>query len=213
MASLLIQKINTSASQSEESCKLLSTYILNGEELSNDKKDASTSSIRGQVWKALLQVKVVSSKKYISLVQKGASDGYGKIKNDTHRTLKTDEDFKSVVDETMLLRLLNAFVWDMKDQNLSFTNESSKCLFFYVQGMNCLCAPFLYTMNEVDAYFAFSQMIQYKCPTYVQKNTEGVRCGAILLDKCLQVLDNDLFTYLKSKGLSAEIYAFPCTLY
>ena len=31
-----------------------------------------------------------------------------------------------------------------------------------------------------------------------------------LLDKCLKALDSELFDYLMSKNLSAEIYAFPC---
>jgi len=32
-----------------------------------------------------------------------------------------------------------------------------------------------------------------------------------LLDRCLKIVDPELFTYLRSKNLSAEIYAFPCT--
>ena len=207
----LISKINLTMEASDKVNVELAEQILNGEILSNEKEDPSTTSVRGMAWKALLKVKVVSSKKYITLVQKGASEAYGKIKNDTHRTLKTDEQFKLAVDEHMLLRTLNAFVWDMKDKNLSFASDSSKCLFFYVQGMNCLAAPFLYVMNEVDAFYSFSQLIQFHCPTYVQKNTEGVRCGAILLDQCLELIDKELFDYLKSKNLSAEIYAFPCT--
>lgn len=32
-----------------------------------------------------------------------------------------------------------------------------------------------------------------------------------LLDRCLQFVDPELFGYLRSKNLSAEIYAFPCS--
>lgn len=32
-----------------------------------------------------------------------------------------------------------------------------------------------------------------------------------LLDRCLKIVDPELFTHLRSKNLSAEIYAFPCT--
>eukprot|EP00835_Amoeboradix_gromovi_P003533 NODE_237_length_13348_cov_0.297381.p5 type:complete len:214 gc:universal NODE_237_length_13348_cov_0.297381:13142-12501(-) len=210
MSTILLEKINKTIKDSDSSTREIIEQILNGVTLSNEKIDASSNSQRGMVWKALLGIKVVSSKRYITLVQKGASEAYGKIKNDTHRTLKTDEQFKLVVDEHMLLRTLNAFVWDMKDKNLSFTSDSTKCLFYYVQGMNALAAPFLFVMNEVDAFYSFSQLIQYSCPTYVQKNTEGVRCGALLLDSCLEHLDNELYNYLRSKSLSAEIYAFPC---
>eukprot|EP00834_Sanchytrium_tribonematis_P000980 NODE_20_length_44879_cov_0.624654.p27 type:complete len:213 gc:universal NODE_20_length_44879_cov_0.624654:3593-2955(-) len=211
--SLEVDAINKTLIEAQNTTKVIIEKILSGEKLSNSKLDASDTSIRGKVWKILLNVKFVSSKKYISLVQIGASDAYGKIKNDTHRTLKTDEQFKAVVDEHMLIRVLNAFVNDMKEQKLTFAADSTKCLFFYVQGMNALLAPFLYTMNEVDAFYSFSQLIQNKCPTYVQKNTEGVRAGAILLDKCLELIDRELFTYLKSKRLSAEIYAFPRICY
>ena len=31
-----------------------------------------------------------------------------------------------------------------------------------------------------------------------------------LLDKCLEVADPELYAHLRSKNLSAELYAFPC---
>jgi cell cycle arrest protein BUB2 len=33
-----------------------------------------------------------------------------------------------------------------------------------------------------------------------------------LLDRCLKIVDPELYAHLRSKNLSAEIYAFPCTL-
>ncbi len=33
-----------------------------------------------------------------------------------------------------------------------------------------------------------------------------------LLDRCLKIVDPELYAYLRSKNLSAEIYAFPCTI-
>ncbi len=32
-----------------------------------------------------------------------------------------------------------------------------------------------------------------------------------LLDRCLKIVDPELYAHLRSKNLSAEIYAFPCT--
>lgn len=103
--------------------------------------------------------------------------------------------------------------------------------FDYVQGMNVLAAPLLYTMpSEIEAYQCFSSILRRKCPLYVQKTMEGVhrglkvrRClprnramaklsGHQLLDLCLAVLDEELFKYLMDKGLKAEIYAFPSLL-
>ena len=31
-----------------------------------------------------------------------------------------------------------------------------------------------------------------------------------LLDRCLKIVDADLFDHLRAKNLSAELYAFPC---
>jgi Rab-GTPase-TBC domain len=57
--------------------------------------------------------------------------------------------------------------------------ESSQQLgFTYVQGMNVLAAPFLYTMpSEVEAFFCFSKFIEESCPLYVQPTLEGVHRG------------------------------------
>jgi hypothetical protein len=50
--------------------------------------------------------------------------------------------------------------------------------FTYVQGMNVLAAPFLYTMpSEVEAFFCFAKFIEESCPSYVQPNLDGVHWG------------------------------------
>lgn len=50
--------------------------------------------------------------------------------------------------------------------------------FTYVQGMNVLAAPFLYTMSsEVEAFATFSKFIEVNCPLYVQPTLEGVHRG------------------------------------
>jgi cell cycle arrest protein BUB2 len=158
-------------------------------------------------------------------------------------TLATDRGFKERVREDMLVRLLDAFVWrnhgNWASPSTHFPNaythrlidrqESSQQLgFTYVQGMNVLAAPFLYTMpSELDAFFCFAKFIEESCPLYVQPTLEGVHRGlrvrplAVdslrlltpsrqLLDRCLKIVDPELFNYLRSKNLSAELYAFPC---
>lgn len=50
--------------------------------------------------------------------------------------------------------------------------------FTYVQGMNVLAAPFLYTMpSELEAFYCFSSFIEVMCPSYVQPTLEGVHRG------------------------------------
>ena len=88
----------------------------------------------------------------------------------------------------MLVRLLDAFVWRNYGILLStFIFPASNSLidlpedqlgFSYVQGMNVLAAPFLYTMpSEIEAFFCFSKFIEESCPLYVQPTLEGVHRG------------------------------------
>jgi cell cycle arrest protein BUB2 len=106
-------------------------------------------------------------------------------------TLATDRGFKERVREDMLVRLLDAFVWRNHGKShrgpLSILKaycsvdrqESSQQLgFTYVQGMNVLAAPFLYTMpSELEAFFCFAKFIEESCPLYVQPTLEGVHRG------------------------------------
>lgn len=145
----------------------------------------------------------------------------------------------------MLVRLLDAFVWKNHGEHLPIPHQRSNthiCFahldrqethqlgFTYVQGMNVLAAPFLYTMpSELEAFYCFSKFIEECCPLYVQPTLEGVHRGLKvsckfflmlpysdpfsllqLLDRCLKIVDPELFAHLRSKNLSAEIYAFPC---
>lgn len=91
----------------------------------------------------------------------------------------------------MLVRLLDAFVWRNHGNShprpfhilgthcLIDRQESSQQLgFTYVQGMNVLAAPFLYTMpSELEAFFCFAKFIEESCPLYVQPTLEGVHRG------------------------------------
>jgi cell cycle arrest protein BUB2 len=106
-------------------------------------------------------------------------------------TLATDRGFKERVREDMLVRLLDAFVWrnhgNLHHPPLPISRthpcldrqESSQQLgFTYVQGMNVLAAPFLYTMpSELEAFFCFAKFIEESCPLYVQPTLEGVHRG------------------------------------
>ncbi|GAC99297.1 hypothetical protein PHSY_006898 [Pseudozyma hubeiensis SY62] len=114
----------------------------------------TSTSYRSIVWKLLLNISDLDIASYLSLVAKGKSPSHEKIRNDTFRTLATDQGFKERVKEEKLIRLLDAFVWK------------------YHRG------------NDDDE----------------------------LLDSCLEILDPPLYTHLRSKNLSAEIYAFPSVM-
>ncbi|KAI8632166.1 rab-GTPase-TBC domain-containing protein [Xylariaceae sp. FL1651] len=83
----------------------------------------------------------------------------------------------------------------------------------YVQGMNVLAAPFLYAArSEAEAFMAFHQLLTKECPRYIRGAMDGVHRGLVLVDRVLGIVDTKLSLYLTSKGLSAEIYAFPSVL-
>ncbi|KAK3714669.1 CDC16 protein [Vermiconidia calcicola] len=83
----------------------------------------------------------------------------------------------------------------------------------YVQGMNVMAAPFLYAAkSEVEAFAAFDRYITSECPGYVRGSMEGVHKGLAIVDQILDLVDPKLAAHLLSKGMKAEIYAFPSVL-
>ncbi|KAI6712398.1 hypothetical protein JHW43_005115 [Diplocarpon mali] len=73
------------------------------------------SSLRIYVWLILLDAPVLETDSYLTLIHRGASPAYSKIRNDTFRTLATDPLFRRRVSEASLIRLLNAVAWKLHD--------------------------------------------------------------------------------------------------
>ncbi|WVW80260.1 hypothetical protein I302_102238 [Kwoniella bestiolae CBS 10118] len=170
---------------------------------------AGKPSLRPKIWKLMLKVENLNAEDYLRWVSMGPSSDSHKIKNDTFRTLATDTQFKGKVKEDMLIRLLEAFVWKITSSELEDEGQPFK----YVQGMNVLSAPFLYAMpSQLEAFACFSTFIENGCPLYVQPSLKGVHEGLKLLDKCLEIVDQELYDQLSSKNLKAEIYAFPSVM-
>lgn len=79
--------------------------------------------------------------------------------------------------------------------------------------MNVLAAPFLYAArSEAEAFTAFHRLLTREVPGYIRGAMDGVHRGLALVDKVLGIVDPKLSMYLTSKGLSAELYAFPSVL-
>jgi len=166
------------------------------------RKYETDGTLRGRIWKILLRVRQLDSAKYVEMVEKGPASLYQKIRNDTFRTFKTSQEFKKRVPEEKLIRILNAFV-----HSLGLSTKLS-----YVQGLNVICAPFLYVMPEVDAFYAFSQFVKVNCPIYFSAGIEGAFTGIQLVDEILKLVDPELYLYLISKSLKALVYAMPPVL-
>lgn len=181
------------------------------------------------MWSVLLRVPPQASSDYVDLVNRGPCAVYTKIRNDTFRTLTTDAKFRKRVSENALIRVLNSFAWKqlLNHQNQQEEDEerhdggghlSSSSAYFnqdflYVQGMNVIAAPFLYTCKtEPQAYALFETFLVRDCPLYIRPTLEGVHTGLKLIDLCLEIIDPVLFDSLRSKYLSAELYAFASVL-
>ncbi|PLB45159.1 mitotic check point protein [Aspergillus steynii IBT 23096] len=209
------------------------------------------STYRVYLWLALLEISPVPTDEYLSLIHRGRSPAYTKIRNDTFRTLATDPLFKRRVTEASLIRLLNAVAWKLhdvknrhryksrpssrrremellintppsiaeEDSDPNYSTPSSRGGYvtsdsaIYVQGMNVLCAPFLYAArSEVEAFALFHSFVTRECPGYIRGAMDGVHRGLLLVDRCLEIVEPKLAAYLFSKGMQAKLYAFPSVL-
>ncbi|KAL1999706.1 hypothetical protein VTN02DRAFT_4137 [Thermoascus thermophilus] len=213
-----------------------------------DADNDGMSPYRIYLWLTLLNIPPLPTDEYLSLVHRGRSPAYAKIRNDTFRTLATDPLFKRRVTEASLSRLLNAIAWKLHDtknggtgsrspsrkrertiepppsiaeeplrealETGTTTTTASACeTAIYVQGMNVLCAPFLYAArSEVEAFALFHYFITKECPGYIRGAMDGVHKGLKLVDMCLEIVEPKLAKYLFSKGMHAELYAFPSVL-
>lgn len=202
--------LNTTPKNVTEARRELRLHVLNeGIPSEND----GTSKLRSIIWSILLKVPPMDTEDYLDLIDLGASLAYQKIRNDTFRTLASDPLFKNKVNELSIIRVLNAHAWTaVKSGTIKgrpMKEDESELP--YVQGMNILAAPFLYACNsEVIAFALFNAWVTREIPLYIKSSLAGVHMGVKLLDRCLERLDNKLYTHLKSKNLAAEVYAFPC---
>ncbi|QEU58077.1 Bub2 [Kluyveromyces lactis] len=181
--------------------------------LSEGLSDEDHQRTRSHVWSILSRASLEKcTQEYLRLVQLGAppSNWISKIKNDTFRTLSTDEKFRNKVTESQLIRVLSCFAWDVLDNNQ--THELPG-LSPYVQGMNVLLAPFLYVCpTEPIAYKLFHSLCFQMIPTYLNQSLSGVHVAAKLLDKCLKIIDPKLSKFLTDNLLTAEIFGIPSIL-
>lgn len=138
---------------------------------------------------------------------------FEKIKNDSFRTLATDNEFLEKVGEEKLIRLLEAFVFRHVDaandpNHIGVINETP-----YVQGMNVLAAPFLFVLpSQLEAFACFTSFIETQAPRYIKSTLEGVHAGLNLVNTSLKILDPILYQHLLNYNLTAELYAFPSIL-
>jgi cell cycle arrest protein BUB2 len=147
-----------------------------------DESLAHKNSLRTSIWKLLLGVSFeFKPEEYRQRVKEGPTVLDGKIRDDSFRTFKNSEEFWSKVENDDLIRVLNAIAHEHG----------------YVQGMNVLLAPFIYTMHEIDSYYCFKALITNHCKQYISKNLDGVTAACHLFRQSLQALDPQLFTHIR----------------
>mmetsp|Transcript_12201 Transcript_12201/g.32849 ORF Transcript_12201/g.32849 Transcript_12201/m.32849 type:complete len:413 (-) Transcript_12201:7-1245(-) len=197
----------------EESGEKSSTIAQKNESGKGDDNDESSSdgtqrggfhsvcSLRGLVWKALLGLArpgAVRVSEYLALVGRGPSSDADKIAIDVVRTFNSNAEFISSAPPNALARVLNAY-----------THARGNAKGCYVQSMSLLLAPFMLSMPEADAYFAFSAFLETHAPRYVREQYAGVHDGFRLLEAALEQTDRELYVHLTdAHEMSPELYAF-----
>lgn len=164
-----------------------------------------TCPYRLYVWQILMKVPMLPVEDYTSLVQSAKllpAEKYSKIKNDTFRTLKTEDQFHQRVTEALLTRILGALA-------ITMPNEVG-----YVQGLNVLLAPiaFACSKSEPQAYSILHTLVARHIPLYVTSDVVGVYTGCELVEVVLRLIDPKLAEEFESKFFRAKIYAFPLVL-
>ena len=71
--------------------------------------------MRIYIWLIFLNAPVISTDNYLSLIHRGPSPAYSKIRNDVFRTMMTDTLFKRRVSDASITRILNAMAWKLHD--------------------------------------------------------------------------------------------------
>lgn len=179
----------------------------------------SVQRVRCYVWSILSRTSMERcTHHYLSLLQLGPPPAHilQKIRNDTSRTLQTDAKFRTLVTEEALIRCLSCFAWetekrDYNDKYIAATEDIEVST--YVQGMNVLLAPLLYSCpSESMAFQLFTTLCYRLIPTYLTPSLVGAQNGSKLLDMCLRIVDPKLSKYLADNLLTAEIYGMPSVL-
>lgn len=172
------------------------------------------SDYRVYLWLALLNIAPLPTDTYLSLIHRGQSPAYDKITQDVFRTLATDALFQRRVTNASLTRVLNATAWRIHDEQKSTNLPPTTNQTLYVQGVNVLSAPLLYTSrSEAQAYSLLTSLLADHIPTYISPTMSGVHAGLDLIDRILIDREPSLATHLlDTHKLPAKIYAFPSVL-
>ena len=194
-----------SAALNQTLSTIRSTILFHGIPITPHPPSSPSPSLRGRLWQILLGLGPISADKYIALVRRGKCDKYSKIRGDSFRTFPQDSQFTAAVAEEEIVRVLNAFV-----HQFSVAGVEGRYVFTYCQGMNTICAPMLFSMGELGAYYSFCHFIARLTPLYWLSSHIGVEAGCKLVDRCLQAIDPVLHSHLKQAGLHSYLYAFHC---
>lgn len=133
----------------------------------------------------------------------------------THRTsqLAAEEADRRMPTSSNINSFNSSITSSNSNQNHNNSSSYFNQDFLYVQGMNVIVAPFLYTCKtEPQAFAMFETFLSRDCPLYIRPTLEGVHTGLMLMDACLEIIDPVLFDALRKKYLTAELYAFASVL-
>ena len=177
--------------------------------LSNHSTKFHNDTLRGKLWRLMLGMNSITMNvaKYESTMTHCSK--YEAIRSTTQRVYLTWDDFHQRVDETQLVRIMNAYCNTNADNN--FASETP----YYV-------GIILYTMPELYAYYTFKMLVEKHIPTYVhlgQNKTSkdcggirpkiGVYAGADIGNQILNFLDKELHAHIFGSHSLYNIWLVP----
>ncbi|XP_049852554.1 putative mitotic check point protein BUB2 isoform X1 [Schistocerca gregaria] len=177
---------------------LITCYGLPSESEDDEYNVDEQATLRGKIWQLFLGLKQIYAEEYLSLVKLGPSSAHSIISLDATRTFPKEKTFRKRVTLEKLIRVLNAFQHKVEDR------ESLG----YIQGLNCLVAPFLYNMPEIEAFYTFYHFIVDRCPRYCG-NQMGALDGDSLVQQILKLVDPKLFSYLEKNSVQLCVFSHP----
>ncbi|XP_075544109.1 TBC domain-containing protein kinase-like protein isoform X2 [Dermacentor variabilis] len=179
--------------------RLLEAYPYQKQRIIQEAKLDIPPLYRAHIWSALLDVQGALMREYEAIDKETTTPTDRQIEVDIPRCHQYDELLSSPTAHAKFKRLLKAWV-------------VSHPHYVYWQGLDSLCAPFLYLHfnDEASAYACLSTFIsRYLYDFFLQDNSQVIKEYLAVFSHLVAFHDPELTNHLDSIGFLPELYSIP----
>lgn len=179
--------------------RLLSAYPYKLDKLLIEAKKDIPPYFRGEIWACLLKVSGDTENTYLSIDKETAGVTDRQIEVDIPRCHQYNDLLSSSVAHQKLKRVLKAWL-------------DSHPKYVYWQGLDSLCAPFVYLnfCKEHVAYACLTEFVKkYLNDVFLKDNADVIRENLIKLSHLIAFHDPHLANHLDDKCFIPELFAIP----